>query len=248
MDACPAFAGVNKTKYSSYAHSVLSTIHSDDRVNTRLITFPVRIGRTILTALYDSGSDKSFINKNVVPHEDLLFEPCNLPIRLGAEGMQAYSNEVTRATVHAGHNSASVELYHLRSEFDVILGVEDAARLGIAVVGIPTDIPEAFPDDLLEEIIPSCTAEKLIEPRLHAILMRIIQTALDENQKLPINAVCTHENCLFTIDTGDHPPVYIAQYPLARKYREQTIARVNEWASKDYITRAPLFEINSLSL
>jgi len=218
---------------------VLSNMSLDEPARPGLITFPAKVGESVLTALYDSGSEASFINKNLVEQEGLTFEPCELHVRLGAEGMSATVKEKTTTVVKAGQKRADLTLYHLRSEFDMIIGVHDAAKLGICVSGLPVDKPEDLAYEVLEEMMPPCTADKLIDPALREIMMNIILPAIEENQKLPLNAVCTHDNCVFAIDTGNHPPVYIPQYPIPCKYKDKVIERVNEWAEKDYIMRAP---------
>jgi len=207
----------------------------------QLLCFPVTAGGKSLTAMFDSGSTHSFVNKNLLDDVDHVhFRPCDLKINLAEAGKHALATEVASVLVEAGSKSAVLDLHHLRTEFDIIIGLHDGTKLGISIAGLPNGLPRPLNESDSEGLFPRATSDKVVEGPLRDLFFHHIQPALKRNQDLPENAVCTFEGLEFPINTGASEPKYVHQYPVPEKWRDLVIDKVNEWARKGYTRRAPV--------
>mmetsp|Transcript_29514 Transcript_29514/g.82456 ORF Transcript_29514/g.82456 Transcript_29514/m.82456 type:complete len:1162 (+) Transcript_29514:71-3556(+) len=200
--------------------------------------FPMEVQKTPVVSLFDSGADKNFMAPEVVRRLNLTTYPANVDVFLGERSLRKKITQKVVAEVRAGDRTAMLVFYVFAIRHEVIIGTESAPRLGIEVTlpGAPIERDEPTEHEIWTA---EKTATKQITGTLYDRLMEKIKNAIDENQRLPDGAVCSHPKIEFKIETGDEKPIYTPQYPIPRSVVEKVMERIEEWKRKGYIIRAP---------
>ncbi|GAN11632.1 hypothetical protein MAM1_0762c11208, partial [Mucor ambiguus] len=209
-----------------------------------------------LIAKVDTGSDSTFLNKNIF-HNKLHFTSQDI---LPVEGnLNFLSHSVKRLgkspaikirylnDISFDHSFELSNFIQDLGKFDVLLGVDTLSRLRIGLTGVAhkfADIghlTEEEKSDLLESIDfenVNFDTKHSIDPETASIFesqaeekkyMSYIQDAIDENQKIKPGTFCNVPESEITIPIKENVDYYVKQYPIAHHAMPEIEKQLNEW-------------------
>jgi hypothetical protein len=131
---------------------------------------------------------------------------------------------------------------------DVVIGMDLFYVLGFSLACVPA----AFPDTEVSMPVVVCTIEEQIkarsyvpidatavDPTLLAKVMESWKALLTANASIAESDHIRHPLAVLHVDTGDTRPIFIRQYPVPQHRRAMISERVDEWARKGWIEKAP---------
>ena len=209
-----------------------------------------------LIAKVDTGSDSTFLNKNVF-HNKLLFTSQDI---ISVEGsLNFLSHSVKRLgktpaikirylnDISFDHSFELSNFIQDLGDFDVLLGVDTLSRLRIGLTGVAHkfadlgNLTEEEKSDLLESIDfenVNFDTKHSINPETASIFesqaeekkyMSYIQDAIDENQKIKPGTFCNVPESEITIPIKENVDYYVKQYPIAHHAMPEIEKQLNEW-------------------
>jgi len=209
-----------------------------------------------LIAKVDTGSDSTFLNKNVF-HNKLLFTSQDI---ISVEGsLNFLSHSVKRLgktpaikirylnDISFDHSFELSNFIQDLGDFDVLLGVDTLSRLRIGLTGVAHkfadlgNLTEEEKSDLLESIDfenVNFDTKHSIDPETASIFesqaeekkyMSYIQDAIDENQKIKPGTFCNVPESEITIPIKENVDYYVKQYPIAHHAMPEIEKQLNEW-------------------
>ncbi|KAL7326399.1 hypothetical protein PS15p_208750 [Mucor circinelloides] len=209
-----------------------------------------------LIAKVDTGSDSTFLNRNVF-HNKLLFTSQDI---ISVEGsLNFLSHSVKRLgktpaikirylnDISFDHSFELSNFIQDLGDFDVLLGVDTLSRLRIGLTGVAHkfadlgNLTEEEKSDLLESIDfenVNFDTKHSIDPETASIFesqaeekkyMSYIQDAIDENQKIKPGTFCNVPESEITIPIKENVDYYVKQYPIAHHAMPEIEKQLNEW-------------------
>ena len=209
-----------------------------------------------LIAKVDTGSDSTFLNKNVF-HNKLSFTSQDI---ISVEGnLNFLSHSVKRLgktpaitirylnDISFDHSFELSNFVQDLGDFDVLLGVDTLSRLRIGLTGVAHkfadlgNLTEEEKSDLLQSIDfenVNFDTKHAIDPETASIFesqaeekkyMSYIQDAIDENQKIKPGTFCNVPESEITIPIKENVDYYVKQYPIAHHAMPEIEKQLNEW-------------------
>lgn len=204
--------------------------------------------KTDVQAYIDSGASHSCISSDLMKSEfnDV---PINAPLSNSKVSLGQKGSFVARqgsAQLHfrwGGRRGAKhahmFELGELPDGIDLIIGRDLFTKLGITITGLPLPQNHEVPiDDKLPAEFDQLS-ENPETPHPLASHPDLI-AAIDENQRIPLNSFCNLPEAVMHIHTGDHPPIWRRQYPVANKLQPAVQSQIQEWIDNGKVTDAPV--------
>ncbi|KAK4517690.1 AMP deaminase [Mucor velutinosus] len=209
-----------------------------------------------LIAKVDTGSDSTFLNKNIF-HNKLLFTSQDI---ISVEGnLNFLSHSVKRLgktpaikirylnDIAFDHSFELSNFIQDLGDFDVLLGVDTLSRLRIGLTGVAHKFADVghLTEEEKSELLESIDFENVnfdtkhsIDPETTSIFesqaeenkyMSNIQDAIDENQRIKPGTFCNVPESEITIPIKENVDYYVKQYPIAHHAMPEIEKQLNEW-------------------
>ncbi|KAK4509718.1 uncharacterized protein ATC70_007020 [Mucor velutinosus] len=209
-----------------------------------------------LIAKVDTGSDSTFLNKNIF-HNKLLFTSQDI---ISVEGnLNFLSHSVKRLgktpaikirylnDIAFDHSFELSNFIQDLGDFDVLLGVDTLSRLRIGLTGVAHKFADIghLTEEEKSELLESIDFENVnfdtkhsIDPETASIFasqveenkyMSNIQDAIDENQKIKPGTFCNVPESEIIIPIKENVDYYVKQYPIAHHAMPEIEKQLNEW-------------------
>ncbi|KAK4515474.1 Homogentisate 1,2-dioxygenase [Mucor velutinosus] len=209
-----------------------------------------------LIAKVDTGSDSTFLNKNIF-HNKLLFTSQDI---ISVEGnLNFLSHSVKRLgktpaikirylnDIAFDHSFELSNFIQDLGDFDVLLGVDTLSRLRIGLTGVAHKFADIghLTEEEKSELLESIDFENVnfdtkhsIDPETASIFesqaeenkyMSNIQDAIDENQRIKPGTFCNVPESEITIPIKENVDYYVKQYPIAHHAMPEIEKQLNEW-------------------
>ncbi|KAK4512219.1 uncharacterized protein ATC70_003755 [Mucor velutinosus] len=209
-----------------------------------------------LIAKVDTGSDSTFLNKNIF-HNKLLFTSQDI---ISVEGnLNFLSHSVKRLgktpaikirylnDIAFDHSFELSNFIQDLGDFDVLLGVDTLSRLRIGLTGVAHKFADIghLTEEEKSELLESIDFENVnfdtkhsIDPETASIFesqveenkyMSNIQDDIDENQRIKPGTFCNVPESEITIPIKENVDYYVKQYPIAHHAMPEIEKQLNEW-------------------
>ncbi|KAG2189691.1 hypothetical protein INT46_011658 [Mucor plumbeus] len=209
-----------------------------------------------LIAKIDTGSDSSFLNKNIF-YQKLLFTSKNI---IKVEGNLNFLNHSVKRLgksptikirylndISFNHSFELSDFNENLGDFDVLLGVDTLSQLRIGLTGVAHKFPdlEGLSEEEKSELLETIDFENVnfdtknsINPETASIFnsqleeqkfMSKIQDALDKNQKIKPGTFCNVPESVITIPIKENIDYYVKQYPIAYHAMPEIQKQLDEW-------------------
>jgi transposase InsO family protein len=220
-----------------------------------LVLGSFRMNGVRVQGLIDSGATCSLIDPSLVESLDLKVTPQSGMI--GSFDPDMKTKRIGTVVVdlkHADKTLTSVTMEVHPNIHKFICGCDIMNRLGIGLYGVSTKDP-GFDEEIdrtrSEEHGKDalCTGRNigpdtwLDEDQTSPMELELIKDAvapsLADNLAIPTGSFCTDPAAIVPLDTGDSPPIYRSQYPVADVYKSDVTAQVEQWFDDGIIVKAP---------
>lgn len=206
---------------------------------------PITINDQKLMALLDTGANVSVVSESIIEQLDLFVIPKTSQSSISlahADSSIPRIGTTPITTLVCGAKSVHHQFEVMRLPLDIpaIIGMDLFDSLGFSLHDVPVSFPEPqhrapaaldFPPNIVDSPDP-------LDPDRN-VLLRSIQSALDRNCHEAPKARCSHPLSVIHLDTGDAPPVWRNQYPIAKGAESAVSTKVQEWIDKGIVVDAP---------
>jgi transposase InsO family protein len=227
------------------------------------VLVPCSVANIQAFALLDSGADLSAINTEFAKKHHLKVQHRDGKAKSAeaVDGTLLVLDKYVVAELKIGDKQILHEFEVLKlTDGDLLLGYNLWPHFGLGISGLPAKFPtnqsdakvtldgpfdydltatdgegssaSAYTDKLWQE------SDRIGQHELDS-LMAALADVLKENESLPSSSHCTHPAAIVTLDTGDAPPVYRRQYPVADKLIPVLNDQVDTWIKEGIIEPAP---------
>lgn len=213
-------------------------------VHNGSIMTPCELNGQPLYGLVDSGATISVVNRKFCEKHGLVIKPNKIKLS-AAFADAAQQAGITQGVIRNGGKTIEVELAvaDLQDD-DLIIGLDLFSTLGFTVTGVPYAWPGQRADEE-EELLTLDERNELrlqltddaITPEERAKVMGEWQRLIEQNQRIPENAYCTHPRAVLRVETGQANPVFVQQYPIPKALHSSVTQRVEEWVKKGWVRR-----------
>ena len=206
----------------------------EGKVDDCRLWLPLEVEGERTLALYDTGTTRSFCNKEFIRHHNLT----RRSTKWSAATQAGTSVEIL--------GEVDVKVKSVRGQVDytalvvaggrgiLVLSEKDGRKLGIHVVGLLAGFPDeraAIVDD--REWVEENTADMREEVKASANELKeideIVGPALDKNEKLPKSAVCNRPDAVYSFNIAPDAKTWVWQYPVPAKAKQKVAERLKEW-------------------
>ena len=104
-----------------------------------------------------------------------------------------------------------LEVADLSGEDEMVIGMNLFEPLGFAVTGVPFTWPLVIKEPELKKEKKFDLPEKLIDRDGIPFAWKKV---LEDNQKIPIDNLCSLPGAEFSVEVGDIEPIWVKQYPI----------------------------------
>ena len=206
----------------------------EGKVDDCRLWLPLEVEGEHTLALYDTGTTRSFCDKEFIRHHNLTWRSMKWSAATQAGTSVKILGEVDVKVKSVRGQVDYTVLVVAGGRGILVLLEKDGRKLGIHVVGLLAGFPDeqaAIVDD--REWVKENTADMREEVQASVNELKeineIVGPALDKNKKLPKSTVCNRPNAVYSFNIAPDVKTWVWQYPVPAKVKQKVAERLKEW-------------------
>ena len=206
----------------------------EGKVDNCRLWLPLEVEGERTLALYDTGTTRSFCDKEFIRHHNLTWRSTKWSAATQAGTLVKILGEVDVKVKSVRGQVDYTALVVAGGRGILVLSEKDGRKLGIHVVGLLAgflDKRAAIVDD--REWVKENTADMREEVQASTNKLKeideIVGPALDENKKLPKSTVCNRPDAVYSFNIAPDAKTWVWQYPVLAKAKQKVAKRLKEW-------------------
>ena len=201
-----------------------------------LVTIPISINSFETSGTIDTGAQVSILSHHLSERINAKVVPTNLKIGQIAVNSQSPALGITEGAL-VSFNGKVIPLNFVIMETDnknqCLLGIDFFKAAGLYIGGFEYNHSQPQP----REYSVQETEEQYYADSIRLPILENLQEHLKSNS-LTANSRCTAPEATVSLDTGQHKPSWVNQYPVAQSRKEILDKQIQDWLETDVITLA----------